>query len=97
MSLSAAPSRPDLFTDNRGPFKRVVTLTITNMSAGQSNPVPHGLPNIPRRVWFTGIASGANVADCSLDSATAAAGFDATYIYVFTPAGVTSVLAHVEY
>jgi hypothetical protein len=32
-----------------------------------------------------------------LDTSSVAAGFDATNIYIFTPAGVTSVLVHVEY
>jgi hypothetical protein len=48
-------------------------------------------------VWFTAVGDGANAPNCSLDRATAAAGFDATNIYIFTPAGVTAVLAHVEY
>jgi len=32
-----------------------------------------------------------------LDTSSVAAGFDATNIYIFTPAAVTSVLVHVEY
>jgi hypothetical protein len=90
-------SKADVLVDNRGYFPDLITLLITGMTQGATNAVPHGLPRTPKRVWFTGLASGANVADCSLDSATAAAGFDGTYIYIFTPSGITQVLAHVEY
>ena len=95
ISVSSASS--DLLVDNRGYQPAVATLKVTGMTGGASNTVPHGLPRAPRRVWFTAIASGANAADCSLDTSTVAAGYDATNIYIFTPAGVTTVLAHVEY
>ena len=93
----AIAGMPDLVVDNRGYFPALITLLVTGMTGGASNTVPHGLPRTPKRVWFTGIASGENVADCSLDTSTVAAGFDATNIYIFTPSGVTAVLAHVEY
>ena len=93
----AVQGKPDLVVDNRGYFPVVTTLLVTGMSAGATNSVPHGLPRAPKRVWFTGLASGENVADCSLETSTVAAGFDGTNLYVYTPAGVTSVLAHVEY
>jgi hypothetical protein len=48
-------------------------------------------------VWFTSVGSGANAPNCSLETSSVAAGFDATNIYVFTPEGVTDVLVHVEY
>jgi hypothetical protein len=93
----ATVGKPDLVVDNRGYFPALTTLLVTGMSAGATNAVPHGLPRAPKRVWFTAVGDGANAPNCSLDSATAAAGFDATNIYIFTPAGVTAVLAHVEY
>jgi hypothetical protein len=67
------------------------------MTGAASNTVAHGLPRNPKRVWFTAIGSGANVANCSLDTSTVAAGYDGTNIYIYTPTGVTTVLAHVEY
>jgi hypothetical protein len=97
MGISVTASLRDLLTDSRGIFPALATLTVTGLTAGQSNEVPHGLPRVPRRVWFTAIGSGANAPPCSLDTATAPAGYDATYIYVFTPSGVTSVVIHVEY
>jgi hypothetical protein len=97
MAISVSTSSPDILVDNRGMFPDLVTLTITGMSAGATNSVPHGLPRVPKRVWFTAVGSGTNAANCSLDTSTVAAGYDATNIYVFTPATVTSVLAHVEY
>ena len=75
----------------------LTTLISHRHDPAPSNTVPHGLPRTPKRVWFTGYGSGANAPDCSLDTSTVAAGFDATNIYIFTPAGVTAVLAHVEY
>jgi hypothetical protein len=97
MSASVSTGNPDILLDNRGVILHLVTLTITGMNAGASNAVPHGLPLTPRRVWFTAIGSGVNAAGCSLDTSTVAAGFDGTNIYIYTPANVTSVLAHVEY
>jgi hypothetical protein len=97
MGLSVTASLHDIVQDNRGTFKDIATLTVTGLTGGSSNTVPHGLPRTPRRVWFTAIGSGANVANCSLDTATAAAGFDATNIYIFTPNAVTTVLVYVEY
>ena len=97
MSIAVSSANQDLVVDNRGYLPALATLDVTGMTAGATNTVPHGLPRIPRRVWFTGIASGANAAACSLDTSSVAAGFDATNIYIFTPAGVTSVLVHVEY
>ena len=97
MSIAVSRANSDLVVDNRGYFPAITTLTVTGMSGGATNAVPHGLPRIPRRVWFTAIASGANAADCSLDTSTVAAGYDTTNIYIFTPAGITTVLAHVEY
>jgi hypothetical protein len=95
--ITVSSASPDLITDNRGNFPALATLTVTGMTGGATNTVAHGLPRVPRRVWFTGIASGANAAACSLDTSSVAAGFDATNIYIFTPAAVTSVLVHVEY
>jgi hypothetical protein len=97
MSISVTSASPDILVDNRGIMPDLVTLSISGMSAGASNSVPHGLPRTPKRVWFTAIGAGVNEANCSLDTSTAAAGFDGTNIYIFTPASVTSVLAHVEY
>jgi hypothetical protein len=97
MSISVTAAARDLVVDNRGYFPVLATLTVTGMTANASNSVPHGLPRAPKRVWFTAIGSGAYAADCSLDTSTASAGFDGTNIYIYTPAGVTSVLAHVEY
>jgi hypothetical protein len=97
MAISVTSSAGDILVDNRGVFPDLVTLSISGLTANATNPVPHGLPRTPKRVWFTAVGSGAYAADCSLDTSTAAAGFDATNIYVFTPASVTSVLAHVEY
>jgi hypothetical protein len=93
----ATAGKPDLVVDNRGYFPALTTLLVTGMSAGATNMVPHGLPRTPKRVWFTAVGSGANAPNCSLDTSTVAAGFDGTNIYIFTPSGVTSVLAHVEY
>jgi hypothetical protein len=97
MAISVTPSGPDILVDNRGNFPDLVTLTITGLAANASNAVPHGLPRTPKRVWLTAVGSATYAANCSLDTSTAAAGFDATNIYIFTPAAVTSVLAHVEY
>lgn len=97
MSISVSSANPDLVTDNRGIFPALTTLSVMGLTAAATNPVPHGLPRIPRRVWFTAVGSGVNAANCSLDTSSVAAGFDATNIYIFTPAAVTSVLAHVEY
>jgi hypothetical protein len=90
-------SASDILVDNRGFFPNLATLNITGMTANATNAVPHGLPRTPKRVWFTGVGSGVNAAACSLDTSTVAAGFDGTNIYIYTPASVTSVLAHVEY
>ena len=97
MGISVSRASSDLLVDNRGYQPAVATLTVAGMTGGASNTVPHGLPRVPRRVWFTAIASGANAANCSLDTSTVAAGYDATNIYIYTPTGVTTVLAHVEY
>jgi hypothetical protein len=97
MGVSVISCSSDILMDNRGIFPDLVTLSITGMTANASNPVPHGLPRTPKRVWFTGLGSGVNAGSCSLDTSTASAGFDATNIYICTPAGVTSVLAHIEY
>ena len=93
----ATAGNADLVVDNRGYFPALTTLFVTGMTGGASNTVPHGLPRVPRRIWFTAIASGANAANCSLDTSAVAAGYDATNIYIYTPTGVTSVLVHVEY
>jgi hypothetical protein len=95
--ITVSRASSDLLVDNRGYMPVVATLTVTGMTGAASNTVAHGLPRIPKRVWFTAIGSGANVANCSLDTASAAAGFDATNIYIYTPTGVTTVLVHVEY
>lgn len=87
----------DLVVDNRGYLPGFTTLTVAGMTGGASNTAPHGLPRVPRRIWFTAIGSGANAANCSLDTSSVAAGYDATNIYIYTPTGVTSVLVHVEY
>ena len=97
MAISVSSANPDILVDNRGSMPDLVTLTITGMTAAATNAVPHGLPRTPKRVWFTAVGSGVNAANSSLDTSTVAAGFDGTYIYIFTPASVTSVLAHVEY
>jgi hypothetical protein len=97
MAISVSSASADILVDNRGIMPDLVTLTIAGMTASASNPVPHGLPRTPKRVWFTGLGSGVNAAACSLDTSTVAAGFDGTNIYIYTPASVTSVLAHVEY
>jgi len=97
MGISVSSSSPDILVDNRGIMPDLVTLTITGLTAEASNPVPHGLPRTPKRVWFTAVGSGVNAPNCSLDTSTVAAGYDATDLYICTPAGVTSVLAHVEY
>jgi hypothetical protein len=97
MAISVSSASADILVDNRGIMPDLVTLTITGMTASASNPVPHGLPRTPKRVWFTGVGSGVNAAACSLDTSTVAAGFDGTNIYIYTPASVTAVLAHVEY
>ena len=97
MGIAVTPASQDVLVDNRGVMPDFVTLKVTGLTAGHTNTVAHGLPRIPRRVWFTALASGANAPDCSLDTATAAAGYDATNIYVFTPANVTAALIHVEY
>ena len=96
MSIAVSTANQDLVVDNRGYLPALATLDVTGMTAAATNTVPHGLPRIARRVWFTGIASGANAPACSFDT-RAWAGFDATNIYIFTPSGVTSVLVHVEY
>jgi hypothetical protein len=95
--ITVSRAYSDLVVDNRGYLPGLTTLTVTGMTGGASNTVPHGLPRVPRRIWFTAIASGANAADCSLDTSTVAAGYDATNIYIYTPPGVTTVLVHVEY
>jgi hypothetical protein len=97
MAISVLSASADILVDNRGVFPDLVTLSITGMTASATNTVPHGLPRTPKRVWFTGVGSGVNAATCSLDTSTVAAGFDATNLYIFTPASVTAVLAHVEY
>jgi hypothetical protein len=97
MAISVSSSASDILVDNRGVFPDLVTLSITGMTANASNTVPHGLPRTPKRVWFTGVGSGVNAAACSLDTSVVAAGFDGTNIYIYTPASVSSVLAHVEY
>jgi hypothetical protein len=97
MAISVSSASADILVDNRGVFPDLVTLSITGMTASATNTVPHGLPRTPKRVWFTGVGSGVNAAACSLDTSTVAAGFDATNLYIFTPASVTAVLAHVEY
>jgi hypothetical protein len=97
MSIAVSTANSDLVVDNRGYFPALATLTVTGLTAGATNTVPHGLPRIPRRVWFTAIGSGVNAPGCSLDTSSVAAGFDTTNIYIFTPAGVTAVLVHVEY
>jgi hypothetical protein len=97
MAISVSSASPDILVDNRGCFPDLVTLSITGLTANATNAAPHGLPRVPKRVWFTGVGSGVNAAACSLDTSTVAAGFDGTNIYIYTPAGVSSVLAHVEY
>jgi hypothetical protein len=97
MAISVSYASADILVDNRGCFPDLATLTITGMTANATNAVPHGLPRTPKRVWFTGVGSGVNAAACSLDTSTVAAGFDGTNIYIYTPASVTAVLAHVEY
>jgi hypothetical protein len=97
MAISVSSASPDILVDNRGVMPDLVTLTITGMTANATNPVPHGLPRTPKRVWFTALGSGVNAPNCSLDTSSVAAGFDGTNLYIFTPAAVTSVLAHVEY
>jgi hypothetical protein len=97
MAISVSSANSDILMDNRGIMPDLVTLTITGMTATSTNTVPHGLPRTPKRVWFTAVGSGVNAANCSLDTSTVGAGFDGTNLYVFTPASVTSVLAHVEY
>ncbi len=97
MPISVSSANPDILLDNRGIMPDLVTLTVTGMTASASNTVPHGLPRVPKRVWFTAVGSGANAPSCSLDTSTVAAGYDGTNLYICTPAAVTSVLAHVEY
>jgi hypothetical protein len=97
MAISVSSASPDILVDNRGIMPDLVTLTITGMTANASNTVPHGLPRTPKRVWFTAVGSGVIAPSCSLDTSTVAAGYDGTNLYIFTPTGVTSVLAHVEY
>jgi len=97
MAISVTSASPDILMDNRGVMPDLVTLTITGMTANASNTVPHGLPRTPKRVCFTAVGSGVNAPNCSLDTSTVPAGYDGTNLYVCTPAGVTSVLAHVEY
>jgi len=97
MAISVSSASPDILVDNRGVFPDLVTLNITGLTASATNAVPHGLPRTPKRVWFTGVGSGVNAPACSLDTSTVAAGFDGTNIYIYTPASVTAVLAHVEY
>jgi len=97
MAISVSSASPDILMDNRGIMPDLVTLTITGMTANASNTVAHGLPRTPKRVWFTGVGSGVNAPNCSLDTSTVGAGYDGTNLYIFTPAGVTSVLAQVEY
>jgi len=97
MSIAVSTANRDLVVDNRGYLPALATLDVTGMTAAATNTVPHGLPRIPRRVWFTAVGSGANAPNCSLDTSSVAAGFDATNIYIFTPEGVTGVLVHVEY
>jgi hypothetical protein len=97
MSIAVSRASSDLLVDNRGYQPAFATLTATGMTGGASNTVPHGLPRVPRRVWFTAIASGANAPNCSLDTSTVATGYDAANIYIYTPANITGVLVHVEY
>ena len=97
MAISVTSSASDVLVDNRGAMPDLATLDITGLTANASNTVPHGLPRTPRRVWFTALGSGVNAANCSLDTSSVPAGYDATNLYIFTPASVTSVLAHVEY
>jgi hypothetical protein len=97
MPISVSSASPDILVDNRGTMPDLVTLNVTGMTAAASNTVPHGLPRTPKRVWFTAVGSGVNAPNCSLDTSTVAAGYDGTNLYIYTPAGVTSVLAHVEY
>jgi hypothetical protein len=97
MAISVTSSAGDVLVDNRGAMPDLATLDITGLTANASNTVPHGLPRTPRRVWFTALGSGVNAANCSLDTSSVPAGYDATNLYIFTPASVTSVLAHVEY
>ncbi len=97
MAISVSSSNSDILMDNRGIMPDLVTLTITGLTANAANTVAHGLPRTPKRVWFTAVGSGVNAPSCSLDTSTAAAGCDGTNLYICTPAGVTSMLAHVEY
>jgi len=97
MAISVSSASSDILVDNRGVMPDLVTLTITGMTANASNTVPHGLPRAPKRLWFTALGSGVNAPNCSLDTSSVAAGYDGTNLYVFTPAAVTSALAHVEY
>jgi hypothetical protein len=97
MGISVLSASPDILMDNRGIMPDLVSLAITGMTANASNTVPHGLPRTPKRVWFTAVGSGVNAPNCSLDTSAVAAGYDRTNLYICTPAGVTGVLAHVEY
>ena len=97
MGIVVSEMQQDLLVDNRGMVPVLATLSVTGLTANATNTVPHGLPRIPKRVLFTGIGSGVNAAACSLDTSSVPVGYDAVNIYIFTPAGVTSVLVHVEY
>ena len=54
MSIAVSTANQDLVVDNRGYLPALATLDVTGMTAAATNTVPHGLPRIPRRVWFTG-------------------------------------------
>jgi len=91
-----------------GSFLSKGTFAISGLTANASNTVAHGLPRTPRRVLLTGVGNAAQAAAASLDTSQGAAdptgllpggklGFDATNLYIFPPAGVTAVIATVEY
>jgi hypothetical protein len=78
LSISVTPSYLGRLQQIDGPFPRRAVLTVTGLTAGAANTIPHGLPGIPKTV-------GLNAGTAGLWGETQPA--DATNIYVTVGSG----------
>jgi hypothetical protein len=93
MSIAVSASYKSFRQLQKGPYIREAVLTITGLTAGAANTIPHGLAingvgKIPRVVNFVA-TNGVPGFQTSVA--------DATNLYYTTGSGQTSVIANVEY
>jgi hypothetical protein len=90
MSISVTPSYGLVETSLVGAFINSAQLTLTGLSSGSDNTVPHGLPRTPVKVTYIPRDGNGNWYE------TSAA--DATNLYITSgSSGPTSFIAYVEY